>query len=184
MNLPPRAASFSVSIFNCACTFGPVFIGALIDRFHITTVLATTATGSALTIFFLWGFAVNEAVLYTFALMYGIFAGGYSATWTGIGIAVQQTAPGAELAAVIGIMAAGRGLGAMISGPISEVLVDLDLWNGKFNNAYGTKYGLLIVFTGLTAIVSAFGFLARFGMLKPTPKDTENQSEETEPLIP
>lgn len=180
----PWAATLSVSLFNVACTLGPVFIGALIDQFHISTVLAISAVGSAASVFLLWGFAVNEAILYIFALVWGIFAGGYSATWTGCGTEIRRSAPGAELAVVISFMAAGRGLGAMISGPISEQLLDLDMWKGKFDNAYGSKFGILIVFTGLTAIVSSFGFVTRFGRWNRTRTEEQARCGETEPLIP
>lgn len=177
------SATLSVSIYNCACTIGPVFIGALIDRLHTTTVLAIISTVSALAVFFLWGFAVHPSILYIFAIVWGVFAYGYSATWTGCARSIQKESPSSELAVIIGFLAAGRGIGAMVSGPISESLLNLDLWTGKFENAYGTRYGILIVFTGLTAFFGGFGVMNRFGTLKRYMQGAGSQSEETEPLI-
>lgn len=182
-NFSPLAPTLSVSIFNFACTVGPIIIGSLIDRFHISTVLVISAGGSAVSAFLLWGFAVHEVVLYFFALAWGIFAGGYVASWTGCGKEIRKSAPGAEMAIVISFMAAGRGLGAMISGPISEQLLELELWTGKFDNAYGTKYGILIVFTGLTSIAGSFGFFGRFGKWGKSRTQMDTGSGETEPLI-
>ena len=40
---------------------------------------------------------------------------------------------------MLGMMAAGRGLGAVMSGPVSETLLGYGYWNHK--GAYGTEYG-------------------------------------------
>jgi len=54
---------------------------------------------------------------------------------------------------------AGRGIGAVVSGPLSAVLLSERPWQGKIALGYGTGYGGLIVFTGVTAAVGGVSFL-------------------------
>ena len=123
-----------------------------------------SSLGSAVAVFLIWGFALSEPVIYIFALFYGIFAGGYTAIWTGCVSEIQRDAIEAEAGVVIGMMAAGRGLGAVMSGPVSESLLGYGGWDG-LGGAYGNKYGVLIVFTGVTAVFGAFGVSSRLRFL-------------------
>lgn len=100
-------------------------------------------------------------MLYTFALAYGIFAGGYTATWTGCLAEVQRDSRDAEAGVFLGNMAASRGIGAIVSGPISEELLKLGLGEKALAGAYGSKYGVVILFTGVTAVLGGFGIIER-----------------------
>ena len=57
------------------------------------------------------------------------------------------------------MIAAGRGLGAVTSGPVSESLLGYRLQD--MAGAYNTEYGVLIIFTGITAVLGGLGSLAR-----------------------
>ena len=160
-----------------------MFIGALIDRYHVTTVLVISALGSAISVFFIWGLFVAEPAVYVFPLVYGVFAGGYSSTWTGCATEIQMQHPGSEVAVIMGIMAAGRGLGCLLGGPVSEKLLSFGVWRGAFEGAYGTQYGTLIVFTGVTAVFGGLGVIGRFRTRKGSQNDLDSRSEETDPLI-
>ena len=60
----------------------------------------------------------------------------------------------------MGLMAAGRGVGAVVSGPISENLLQSQSgWDAGF--AYGTSYGVLIVFSGVTAMFGGTACIGR-----------------------
>ncbi len=72
---------------------------------------------------------------------------------------IQRDAIEAEAGVVIGMMAAGRGIGAVMSGPVSESVLGYESWN--LTGVYGAKYGILIVFTGITAVLGGFGSLSR-----------------------
>ncbi|KAF2158930.1 hypothetical protein M409DRAFT_30562 [Zasmidium cellare ATCC 36951] len=48
---------------------------------------------------------------------------------------------------VIGLMAAGKGIGEVASEPLSAKLLDLG-WETHAGFAYGTQYAVLIVFCG------------------------------------
>ncbi|KAL8797302.1 MAG: hypothetical protein Q9195_000456 [Heterodermia aff. obscurata] len=161
IGLPSLDATLAVSILNCASIIGTILIGSLTDHLHITTVILISATGSALSVFLLWGFALARAMLYIFAFAYGIFAGGYTATWTGCLVEIQRESRDAEAGVIIGMMAATRGIGAVISGPLSEQLLMIRPGRGWLSGAYGSEYGVLIVFTGITAILGGLGVVER-----------------------
>lgn len=108
-----------------------------------------------LSIFLIWGFSTSIAPLYVFSIIYGVFGGGFSSCWATMVTKVQSKDPRAESGLVFGLFAAGRGIGCIASGPLTTAL----LRGGKdwdAGAAYGMGYGLLIVFTGVTALFGAF----------------------------
>ncbi len=59
------------------------------------------------------------------------------------------------MATLMGLFASGRGIGAVLSGPVSEVLTNKPLVGDNIDGqgfGYGTGYGVLIVFTGVSAL--------------------------------
>lgn len=166
-----------MSILNFASVIGTIFTGSLTDHLHVTTVILVSALGSALSAFLLWGFALSKTMLYIFALAYGIFAGGYTATWTGCLAEVQRDSRDAEAGVFLGMMAATRGLGAIVSGPISEELLKLGLGAKALAGAYGSKYGVVIVFTGVTAVLGGFGIIERVRIWGMDDDDVESIGE-------
>ncbi|KAL8832635.1 MAG: hypothetical protein Q9191_000151 [Dirinaria sp. TL-2023a] len=161
LGFPPLPCTLAVSILNCASVIGTILIGSLTDFLHITTVILISALGSALSAFVLWGLATSKPVLYLFALVYGVFAGGYAATWAGCLGEVQRDSRDAEAGVVLGMMAATRGIGAVVSGPLSEVLFKFRLGDASLAGAYGTEYGVVILFTGITAVLGGLGAIER-----------------------
>ena len=140
-----------------------LYQGILVDRFHISVAVAIATFGQIVAIFAFWGLTSSQAMLYVFALTWGLFGGGFSATWSGYAPALKRSNPTAHVdtGLVVALMAAGRGVGAVISGPLSEKLLDVG-WNSHAGFAYGSPYGVLIVFSGIAV---AFGGTAGIGRL-------------------
>ena len=67
----------------------------------------------------------------------------------------------AESGLVLGWLAAGRGIGSVISGPLSEALLSERPWVGNALFGYGTGYGALIVFTGVSAMLGGTSWVGR-----------------------
>ena len=65
---------------------------------------------------------------------------------------------------VISIMAVTRGMGAVASGPLSERLLSIRPRKGPMVGAYGTKYGILCLFSGSTALLGGLGFPQSIGL--------------------
>jgi MFS family permease len=157
----PSVGSLSVLLYNIASTIGCVLMGAIIDKYDVTTCSFLSTVGSTIGVFVIWGFSTSLTPLFIFAVEYGIFAGSWVATWPGIVRAVTQKTNSADPSTVLAWIATGRGLGNVISGPLSEALLQGSPWKGQAQYGYGSGYGTVIVFTGITALLSGASFVGR-----------------------
>ena len=157
----PFPAAFTLIAINVASVFGCIAMGSLIDRFHVTTCLLLSSIGATVGTFLLWGFSTSLPVLYIFCVTYGLFAGSFSSTYSGIIKDVLSKSDTADAGLVFAFLAAGRGVGNVVSGPLSEALVKGRPWWGKAGMAYGSGFGPLIAFTGASAACGALGFVVR-----------------------
>lgn len=151
----------TLALLNGATIFGCIFVGALIDRIHVTTVILISTVGATFSVFVLWGLAASTPLLFIFCIVYGFFAGSFSSTYAGILKEVGREYPGSDAGMVMGFLAAGRGIGSVICGPLSEALVETRPWEEKAALGYGTGFGPLIVFTGVSAFLGGVSFGAR-----------------------
>ncbi|OJJ50001.1 hypothetical protein ASPZODRAFT_59389 [Penicilliopsis zonata CBS 506.65] len=153
--------ALTVILFNFASVAGCVLMGAIVDRLDATTCLLVSTVGSTVGVFLIWGFSTSLAPLFVFSIVYGLFAGSYTSTWPGIMRDVVRKQPSAESSMVFASLAAGRGVGNIVSGPLSEALVKGLPWQGELGYGYGSGYGTLIVFTGVTGLVGGGSYLAK-----------------------
>lgn len=152
IGLSDTTASLIVSLVNGAAVPGSIITGWASDRFDLSIVILVSTLCSALSTFFLWGFAKSLGMLIPYALLYGVSAGGWSSAWSRFGSAVGGE--NMKLSNVaFSLMGTSRGIGNMLAGPISTALLKN---NGGLH--YGAKnYGPLILFTGATLLASAAG---------------------------
>lgn len=164
IDLPVYAGTLGLALCNMSNIFGTILLGSLVDRYHVSVPIAISTIGQVLAIFVFWGLTTSQGMLYAFALVWGLFGGGFAATWSGYAHAMKKGDPAGrsmDTGLVIALMAAGKGIGAITSGPLSESLLSAGVdFDAKF--AYGTSYGILIVFSGLSAL---FGGVACMGRL-------------------
>ncbi|KAJ6178082.1 Major facilitator superfamily domain general substrate transporter [Penicillium mononematosum] len=153
--------ALTVILFNSASVVGCVLMGAIIDKFDVTLCILVNTIGSTLAVFLIWGFSMSLPPLFIFSIVYGLFAGSYTSTWPGIMREVVSQKPSAESSMVFASLAAGRGIGNLVSGPLSEALVKGMPWEGNVGWGYGSGYGSLIAFTGVTGVVGGGSYLAR-----------------------
>lgn len=173
-------SALTVLLLNVASVFGCVAMGSLIDRLDVTTCILISTLGATMGTFLLWGLASSLPVLYVFCVVYGLFAGSFTSAWPGIMKEVAKRGESDESSSgsgsssnkrvdpsmVFAFLAAGRGVGNVASGPLSEVLVKGLPWQGQAAAGYGSGFGTLIVFTGVTALVGGGSFLwKRIGWL-------------------
>ncbi|GME22658.1 Mfs monocarboxylate [Neofusicoccum parvum] len=128
------------------------------------------------------GSSSGVALLVVFALAYGFFAGGFSSTWSGVLRELQRENPALDTGLVFGLLNGGRGVGNVVSGPISVALMAARQHGhdrGKAaaatmgssgesggggrgaGGAYGSEYGPMILFTGASALLGAWGWLCQ-----------------------
>ncbi|KFA50385.1 hypothetical protein S40293_05198 [Stachybotrys chartarum IBT 40293] len=169
------AAAMTVLAVNVSSVFGCLAMGMIIDKLHVTTCIMISTVGTILGTFLLWGLAPNMPVLYVFCIVYGFFAGAYTSTWPGIMRQVSSVTSGGgggrssdglqappasfDPVMIFGFLAAGRGVGNVVAGPLSEVLIRGMPWQGQAELGYGSGYGPLIAFTGVTAVVGGSSYL-------------------------
>ncbi|KUL90590.1 hypothetical protein ZTR_00350 [Talaromyces verruculosus] len=154
-------SSLTVILFNLASVFGCIVMGAMVDRYQATTCILLSTIGSTVSVFLIWGLSSSLAPLLIFCVVYGIFAGSFSSTWPAIMREVKNQESSVEPAIVFAFLAAGRGIGNVASGPLSDGLLTGLPFEGVLGGAYGSGYGSLIVFTGVSALLGGLSVLAR-----------------------
>jgi MFS family permease len=161
-----------VALFNAASVVGGIVLGSLCDRFEVTNIMLLSSVGSALSVFLFWGLSTPPSsstaypqtavgLLATFSITYGFFAGGFSSTWSGVLTQIKREMPSLETGLIFGLLAGGRGVGNVISGPLSTALIEKGSVGGS-DTGYGTEYGALILFTGITAFLGAWSWMWRY----------------------
>ncbi|KAI9650742.1 hypothetical protein NHQ30_000767 [Ciborinia camelliae] len=161
LSFSPLTGTALIALLNSFSVVGAIFLGYLSDIRDITTVVLLSSTLSTLSIFLLWGISTSLESLVVFAIIYGTFAGGWSAIWAGMIREVQHADNNAGFGVLMGLFSAGRGLGSVICGPVTEWLVRYGGFDGV-GGGYGTEYGAVIVFTGVSAACGLIGMGARF----------------------
>lgn len=154
------AATATVALLSAAQVVGRIGAGVLSDRTDVTIVMLLASGGAAVAVLLGWGLATSVPALCVASLAYGLFGGGFSTAYSGIIRDVQVRQQEADSSLIFGLLVGGRGVGAVVSGLLSGVLIDGGQWrSAKFG--YGSQYGPLIVFTGVTAIVGGIPILRR-----------------------
>lgn len=91
---------------------------------------------------------------------YGLFAGGYSATWGGWIKDLEREARGRNEAIhtgmIYGLLNGARGIGYVCAGPSGVALLNAGAVLHSKACGYGTRYGALIVFTGVTSVMGGW----------------------------
>ena len=158
LGLPDITGTILIAIFNFASVPGAPVIGMLGDHFAAATVILISSLGSAIGVFLFWGLSNHIVLLTLFTIIYGFFAGGFSSTWPGILQELKRENENVDTGLVLGLLLGGRGIGNVISGPVSAALLE-DAWSTGGSRGYSTKYGPVILFTGVTALLGGWGWI-------------------------
>lgn len=149
-------------LINVTSIPGGIVIGGLGDHFHVTTMITISTLGSALAVFLFWGFSSQTALLAVFSITYGFFAGGFSSTWSAVLQELKAQSPAVDTGFIFGLLAGGRGIGNVISGPLSITLATSDGWMKDGEHwGYNGRYGGIILFTGVTTLLGGWGAMGR-----------------------
>lgn len=157
---PSLSGPLALCLLNIAACGGYLLQGMLVDRFHVSVGIMTATLGSVIAIFVFWGLTASQPMLYIFAIMWGLSGGGYAANWSGCAKAMRNSCTHLDTGLVISLMCMGKGIASLVSGPISEQLLQASHWH-KAEFAYGTQYGGIIVFAGVTAMLGGTACIGR-----------------------
>ncbi|MCJ1225611.1 hypothetical protein MMC12_002260 [Toensbergia leucococca] len=167
--LSQTSATLLLTLFNIPGIVASPFFGYLSDnkRFPLsaTTVTSVSTVSSALSAFLLWGLTSqgSMALLVIFSITFGFFAGGYSATWGGVINELEREAAqrneAIDTGMLYGLLNGARGVGYVSGGLAGVPLLKAGGTSSVGTFAYGTTYGPLIIFTGLSSVFGCWGLL-------------------------
>jgi predicted MFS family arabinose efflux permease len=173
--LSQTSATLLLTLFNAPGIVSSSFFGYLSDkkRFSLsaTTVTAISAICSAMSAFLLWGLTSQGslALLVLFSITFGFFAGGYSATWGGVINELEREAAQSneaiDVGMVYGLLNGARGIGYVGGGLASVPLLKAGSTSLMGSFGYGTSYGPLIIFTGLSSVFGGWGLFWKWKKL-------------------
>lgn len=140
-----------LAIMSISQVLGQLTYGYLSDRRVSIDVLAlSSALIAGVAAYTCWGLANTFELMVVFAIIYGFFGAGYTATWARMGTAITAE-PSAAFAA-FGLLNFGKGVGNVLAGPIGGALLKRTAETVE----YGTgRYEIVVLFTGTCMIVSA-----------------------------
>jgi MFS family permease len=173
LHLPSAESSLMLALFNLPGIISCVIFGMLGDGTSIFgfysptpfTVTFISAIGSALSVFLIWGLAPQYGVagLAAFSAIYGFFAGAYSSTWGGALKEIEREAIAhnevLDTGVVYGLFNGGRGLGFLFGGLAGVELLKGGAVQHTKHFGYGTEYGTVIVYTGISAVIGGWSVL-------------------------
>lgn len=143
-----------LALANVGMMVGDLAFGQMSDKIHVNLLILLSSGVSAIATFVMWGAfgsgANGKAVLIAFAFIFGCFAGGFIVLWARMGTLFGER----DAAMVYSSMSAGRGLGGILSGPVSQALLkrETSIVLGKFGSG---QYSSLVIFTGACLSASA-----------------------------
>ncbi|TVY78152.1 Monocarboxylate transporter [Lachnellula suecica] len=158
-------ATLLLTLFNVPGIIASSFFGYLSDNkafpLSAATVSSIPPISSALSALLFWGVTSrgSTALLVIFSMTFGFFSSGYSATWGGFLNSLESEAAqwneAIDPGMLYGLLNGARGIGYVSGGLAGVPLLKAGSGSGgRF--AYGTAYGPLIIFTGLTSILGGW----------------------------
>jgi hypothetical protein len=161
MGMSPLVGPISVALLNLASCGGFLLQGRLVDHYHVSWGILVSTIGSTIAVFGFWGCTTHEAMLYIFAILFGLFGLGYPGHWPGCAGDMRRTSPNVNTGLILSLLCAGKGVGTILAGPVSDAMLSVKLGKNA-GLAYGSSYGLMIVFTGICVLLGGAGALPRF----------------------
>lgn len=152
--IAPGSAVFLLSLIGIGSTGGRLFLGTLSDRINRGLSLLIMLAGLGLSMF-IWEFSTGMWALALFALVFGLFYGGFVAILPPV---VMDDYGGRNVSGLIGVLYTGSALGALL-GP-SFAGYAFDLYH---------SYTLPILGSGVAGLIGALAVIVM--MRAPRPSD-------------
>jgi len=144
-----------LALYGVAQFVGQMGLGYLSDKLNIFIPVVLSTAVPALAALLIWGPAQTFAELVLFALLCSSFGAAFSVLWSRMSTFLTDYA--ATSTFIFGLFLCERGVANMLAGPIGEALTGESVDVKRYGLG---KYGGVVVFVGLTSILSA---LSGFG---------------------
>lgn len=165
--LSQTSGTLMLAVFNAPGIIASSFFGWLSDNRKIplsaSAVSAIPPICCALATFLFWGLTTEGAIglLVVFSMTFGFFSGGYSATWGGMLKQMEHESAERNEAVdpgmLYGLLNGVRGIGYASGGFAGVKLLQAGTISSAGQRfAYGSSYGPLILFTGLSSLLGGW----------------------------
>ncbi|MBW0473071.1 hypothetical protein O181_012786 [Austropuccinia psidii MF-1] len=139
-----------LALFAGASIVGQLAMGALSDHYDLGLIMGLNLMASTISTFVLWGFSKGFSMLATFAIVYGVSAGGFSCLWQRFAMTVAPSDP--NPGSLVVYFGACRGIANLLTGPISGAMIQHSE-NSKGANGYKT----LVYYSGSLMMIGTIG---------------------------
>lgn len=156
MDLGAQSGPLLLAVMSVAQVVGQFTFGYLSDRKAGIDILACASTLVAAAVSLtMWRLADSLALLIGFAILYGLFATGFTAVWARMSSAITDDVTSGPI--VFGLLNFGKGIGNVLAGPIGGLLVrgKSDLSTIQSGPMTPSSYRWVIIFTGCCMLGSA-----------------------------
>lgn len=152
-----KIGALLLALMSVSQVGGQFLFGFLSDHKVPVNVLACSSTiVAAIACLTLWGLAKSLPVLIIFAIVYGFFGAGFTATWARMSTAITDDVTAGPI--VFTLLNFGKGIGNVLAGPIGGTLVSIS----KSAETPSLSYRWVIVFTSVSMFASALIIFLRF----------------------
>ena len=165
-----------LTLFNAPGIIASTSFGWLSDnkRFPLSpqAVSSIPPVSCALATFLFWGLTSpgSLGLLVAFSVTFGFFSSGYSATWGGMLKQMERESrernEALDSGLLYGLLNGVRGVGYASGGFAGVALLRTGAASANGNFGYGTTYGPLILFTGLSSVLGGWVLLWRWNPRK------------------
>ncbi len=170
--LSQNSGTMMLALFNAFGIISSSFFGWLSDNKRIVlsaqAVSAIPCVCCAIATFLLWGFTTQGGLglLLIYSITFGFFSSGYSATWGGMLKQMEHDSAGrnefVDAGMLYGLLNGVRGIGYISGGLAGVGLLKAGIISNCQHFGYGSTYGPLILFTGLTSLLGGWVVLWRW----------------------
>lgn len=164
LGLSSTQGALLLTLMSTSQVLGQFSFGYISDKKKVplNALIVGSSSIAALVTLSLWGLARSFAPLAVFAIVYGFFGAGYTAMWARMVTAISEEPAAGQ--AIFGLFCAGKGVGNILTGPISAGL--LRMKDGTSTYGLG-MYQAVVIFTGVCLVLSA----GSLGMMYIRPKN-------------
>jgi predicted MFS family arabinose efflux permease len=151
IGLDATKGALLLTLMSVSQVIGQFGFGYVSDKqVPLNALIVGSSSIAAIVTLSLWGLASSLAPLACFAIVYGFFGAGYTAMWARMVTATSDEPSASQ--AMFGLFCFGKGVGNILTGPISAGLLKLS----ASTNGYGHgTYQAIIIFSGSCLVLSA-----------------------------
>jgi MFS family permease len=151
IGLDATKGALLLTLMSISQVVGQFTFGYLSDKkVSVNTLIAICSSVAAIVTLSVWGLARSLVSLALFAMVYGFFGAGYTAMWARMVTAVSDEPSASQ--AIFGLFCFGKGVGNILTGPISAGLLRLTDHSAGYGHG---MYQAVVLFSGVSLVLSA-----------------------------